>query len=92
MVQGLTKHLATDDEVSVDILIGANRVQALESLDVIPSQCDGPYVFRTTLGWCIVGPKQDRMGSHSAISCNRLRVAEVGIEGNSISKHHFRMK
>ena len=50
LVQGLTKHLATDDEVSVDVLIGANRVQALESLDVIPSQCDGPYVFRITLG------------------------------------------
>ena len=31
------KHLATDDKVSVDLLIGANCVQALESVDVISS-------------------------------------------------------
>ena len=46
----VAKHLATDDKVSVDLLIGANCVQALEPLDVIPSQCGGPYAFCTILG------------------------------------------
>ena len=85
----VTKHLATDDEVSVDLLIGANCVQALEPVDVISSQCGGPYSFRTILGWCIVGPIEDKMGSHGTISCNHVRVAEAGIRENSIAKHHF---
>ena len=42
----VTKHLATDDEVSTDLL----SVQALEHLDVILSQCGGLYAFRTVLG------------------------------------------
>ena len=43
----VAKNLATDDEVSIKILIGATCVQALHPLDVISSQCGGPYVFRT---------------------------------------------
>ena len=41
----VAKHFATDDEVSVDPLIGAKCVQTLEPLDVIPSQCASPYEF-----------------------------------------------
>ena len=88
----VAKHLATDDEVSVDLLIGANCVQALEPVDVISSQCGGPYAFCTILGWCIVGPIEDRIGSHGTVSCNRVRVAEAGIRGNSIAKHHFEIQ
>ena len=66
----VAKHLATDDEVSVDLLIGANCVQALEPVDVISSQYGGPFAFCTILGWCIVGPIEDRIGSHDTISCN----------------------
>ena len=43
----VAKHLATNDEVSVDLLIRANCVQALEPVDVISSQRGGPYAFRT---------------------------------------------
>ena len=64
------KHLATDDEVFIDYLTGPNCVQLLESLDVISSQCGGPYAFRTILGWYIVGPIENRMGSHGTITCN----------------------
>ena len=69
----VAKHLATDDEVSVDLLIGANCVQALEPVDVISSQCGGPYAFCTILGWCIVGPIEDRIGSHGTVSCNHVK-------------------
>ena len=69
----VAKHLATDDEVSVDLLIGANCVQALEPVDVISSQCGGPYAFCTILGWCIVGPIEDRIGSHGTVSCNQVK-------------------
>ena len=66
----VAKHLATDDEISVDLLIRANCVQALEAVDVISSQCGGSYEFCTILGWCIVGPIEDRIGSHGTVSCN----------------------
>ena len=88
----VAKYLATDDQVSVDLLIGANCVQALEPLDVISSQCDGPYAFHTILGWCIIGPIEYRMRSHGTISCNQVRVAEAGMRGNSIAKHHFEIQ
>ena len=45
----VAKHLATNDEVSVDLLIGANCVQALEPVDVISSQYGGPFAFCTIL-------------------------------------------
>ena len=77
---------------NIDLLIGANCVQALESVDVISSQCGSPDIFRTILGWRIVGPIEDRMGRHGTISCNHVRVVEAGIRGNSIAKHHFEIQ
>ena len=59
---------------------------------MISSQCGSPYAFLTILGWCIIGPIEDRMGSHSTISCNRVRVAEARIRGNLIEKHHFEIQ
>ena len=53
------------------------------------SQCGGSYTFRTILGWRIIGPIEDRMGSHGTISCNQVRVAEAGIGENSITKNLF---
>ena len=40
----------------VFLLISANCVRALEPSEVISSQNGGPYVFKTLLGWCLVGP------------------------------------
>ena len=43
-------------DLNVKVLIGANCLKALEPQEVISSQGDGPYAFRTRLGWCVVGP------------------------------------
>ena len=64
-------------------------MQALESLDVISIQCGGPYAFCTILGWCIIGPIEDRVGSHGTVNSHQVRVAEAGIRENSFAKHHF---
>ena len=32
------------------------------------------------------------MGSHGTIGCNRVRVAEAEITGNSIAKHYFEIQ
>ena len=67
-------------------------MQALEPLDVISSQCGGPYAFCTIIGWCIVRPIEDRMGSHGTFSWNWVRVAEGGIRENSLEKYHFEIQ
>lgn len=37
---------------------------------VIPSQQNGPYAFKTVLGWCVVGSLQTK--SLTEIHCNRI--------------------
>ena len=44
------------DDIKVDLLISANCVKALELIKVISSEVQGPYAYKTVLGWCIVGP------------------------------------
>ena len=45
-----------DQNINVELLIGANCTRALEPIKVISSRNDGPYAMKTVLGWCIVGP------------------------------------
>ena len=39
-----------NESITVDLLIGANSLKALEPLEVIPSQENGPYAIRAALG------------------------------------------
>ena len=75
--------LGENDNISVDLLIGANCVEALQPLEVIPSQQDGPYAYRTILGWCVVGQIVDE--KPDAVSCNWIAVPQA--ENGSIAKH-----
>ena len=50
-------------------LIGADRTKALEPQNVIPSKNGGPFAFRTTLGWCAVGPLA-KLSTENSISCH----------------------
>ena len=78
-----------DKVLEVELLIGANCLRALEPQEVISSQYDGPYAFKTRLGWCIVGPitegYQDRR-----FHCNKIAVEDTST-GN-ISKHDFEIE
>ena len=58
-LEKISSFLGENDNISVDLLIGANCVEALQPLEVIPSQQDGPYAYRTILGWYVVGPIVD---------------------------------
>ena len=55
----ISSFLKENDNISVDLLIGANCVEALQPLEFIPSQQDGPYGYRTILGWSVVRPIVD---------------------------------
>ena len=64
----ISSFLRENDNISLDLLIGANCVKALQPLNVIPSQQDGLYAYKTILGWCVVRPMVDK--KPDAVSCN----------------------
>ena len=89
-LDSIAKDIARDDKVSVDLLIGANCIQTLESISVISSHNGGPYALQTILRWCIVGPIDCTSGKVGTVSCNRIAVNEAGT--NKSQSHHFEMQ
>ena len=49
-LEKMSEELGDNEDISVDLLIGANCLEGLEPAVVIPRQNDGPYVIRTVLG------------------------------------------
>ena len=45
----ISKELGENEDISVDLLIRANCLEALEPVEVIPRQNDWPYAIRTAL-------------------------------------------
>ena len=75
-----------DRNLDVKLLVGANCLKALEPQEVISSQGDGSYTFKTKLGWCVVGPISD--GSYqNRFHCNRIIVEDHAT--GKIAKHYF---
>ena len=70
-LDSIVKEIARGDKVSVDMLIGANFIQALEPISVISSQDGGPYALQTILGWCIVG--------NGALNANQGRLVQLDV-------------
>ena len=87
-LEKISSFLGVNENISVDLLIGANCVEALQLLEVIPSRQEGPYGYKTILGWCVVGPIVDE--KQDAVSCNRIAVFQA--ENGSIAKHHFEVQ
>ena len=56
-------------DIQVGFLIGRNCPRAMESIDVIPSEGEGPYAYGTQLGWCI-----GRMDYTSTMKVNNTQV------------------
>ena len=54
-LDGISGEIGGNESITVDLLIGANCLKALEPLEVTPSQGNGTYAIRTALGWCIIG-------------------------------------
>ena len=72
--------------MKIGLLIGANCSKALEPEEVLPSKDDGPFAFRTTLRWCVVG-LLTKVGREMSISCNRFVVQDAATR--KIASHHF---
>ena len=54
-LESIVGKICQKEDISVWLLIGASCTKSLEPIDIIPSKNDGPYAFKTKLGWCIVG-------------------------------------
>ena len=87
-LEKISKELGDDEDISVDLLIGTNCLEALEPVEVIPRQNDGPYVFKTALGWCLVGPIKAQC--HNAVSCNP--IAAIKADSRKMAEHHFEIE
>ena len=77
--------------IPVGLLIGANCPKALEPRELIPSQGDGPYAYRSRLGWCIVG--SILANTCDVLRCNAtaVRIPMNDVSTNSTSMRHFGM-
>ena len=64
-----------DDNMEVGILIGGNCPRALEPLKVIPCQGDGPYAFKSALGWCVTGPIRKGSATAHSSRCNFVALS-----------------
>ena len=76
-----------DKNVEVGLIIGVNCVKALEPLEFIPSKNNGPYAFKTVLGWCVVGPVETSKTNKTGINCNLITVQQA--PNLELAKHSF---
>ena len=82
-----------NENIPFGLMIGGDCVKALEPHQVITSKEDGPFAYRTLLGWCVVGPV-DCKSNGGTVQCHftnmRVDVQDV-VTGNQ-TDHHFSMK
>ena len=85
-LKGIADNLSTESNMKIGLLIGANCARALESAEVLPSQDGGPFVYKTFLGWCVVGPLT-KTGKSRSISCNGIAFQDAAT--SKVSHQHF---
>ena len=86
-LKSISREITQQDDIEIGMLIGANCMEALEPFEIIYSKNDGPYAYRTKLGWCIVVPIVNK-SSNKSVKCNRIAAKDV-ISGK-VASHHFK--
>ena len=66
-----------DGNIEVGLIIRVNCFQAVEPLEFIPSKNNGPYAYKTTLGWYIYGPIETSKINKREINCNLMTVQQT---------------
>ena len=87
-LESIVGRISQKEDIAVGLLIRANCAKALEPIGTIPSKNDGPYAFKTKLGWCIVDPLKST--SRKERCCNRIGVRQA--DTNEVGKHFFKTK
>ena len=76
------KHISLPQiEAGIELLIGMNVPRAMEPLEVIRSEHNGPYAIRTVLGWTVNGPLTGSGGEANycdqPINVNRVSIVNL---------------
>ena len=82
----IPKVITQIDNINVGMLIAANWMKSLESMEIISSRNGAPYAYIIKLGWCIVGPVTTSRNDGS-IKCHRIAVKDVA--SGKVALHHF---
>ena len=82
----ILKVITQIDNINVGMLIAANWMKSLESMEIISSRNGAPYAYIIKLGWCIVGPVTTSRNDGS-IKCHRIAVKDVA--SGKVALHHF---
>ena len=76
-LSGVTKEITQyRSDLEVRLLIRSNCPSALEPLEVVPGDRDGPFAMRVRHGWTASGPLEVKEGSDSVTS-NRIMICPV---------------
>ena len=76
-----------DPSIPIGLLIGGDCKKALEPLEVIPSQGNGPFATRSVLGWCFTGSVEYDSECEMNINCNRIAIRDVCTQ--ELGTHHL---
>ena len=87
-LERIFREIGNNENAKVDPFIGANGLDALKPLEVIPGQDKCPYEFITALGKCVFGPM--KVHQLDVISCNRIGVIKAGTQDTA--EHHFEIE
>ena len=88
-LKSISNEIVQKDDVQVDLLIGADRMQTLEPTKIRHSEGGGPYAYKTRLDWCIAG-SINCISKGITTSCNRVAVRDVA--SSKLASHHFAME
>ena len=65
-----------NDAMQIGLLIGTNCPKALQPIEIIPTENNGPFAVRYRHGWTINGPLHVTVDS-KGISCHRIMLSQV---------------
>ena len=64
--------------MEIGLLIGSNCPRALEPLEVIPADGEGPFAVRYCHGWTLNGPvKAEYIMKYEQVPCNRIMFRDI---------------
>jgi len=78
-----------EEHLSIGLLIGNNCVRALKPRSILPRRSNDPYAILTTLGWGVVGARNQRNCENEiemTAGCHRIATREIASNEASIGK------
>ncbi|XP_066918134.1 uncharacterized protein [Clytia hemisphaerica] len=75
-LKSIESELPNTASLKIGILVGGNCPKAIEPVKTIASQDDGPFAYKTKLGWCVVGPICSPRSK--SVACCRISVNSNG--------------